>query len=393
LSTRQVAYLDLVRVFAAEVVLVHHTINLIGHPEAAHGVQLGGLGVTIFFLLSGFLIGRSAERHAGPDYGLREFLIDRCCRVYVCFVPALIFTAVLVAPLATQPTFAGQPHVGVLQFLGNLLMLQDYPLFQILRRSGLDADWFVRPYALAEPYWTVPIELFLYIGFGVIYFCCIRGARLRSHGLQLLAAVAVLPVLYHASTGFGQCLTLTWLLGVLAARGIDLPQRLSRRAANATATAARRPASELRFIVLWCAAAVGMLGLRFASREASFYDLQGALFLGMLLLGGLWLAPRQRWLSVGVIRTPVKFLAKASYPLYLTHNVVIGWTVMHFGKDLTLPALLALGATCHALAFVFWWAFDRHYKTVATWLRTVAPQAQPVLEPVNPLSTTGPHPT
>jgi peptidoglycan/LPS O-acetylase OafA/YrhL len=375
-STRQVVFLDLVRAVAAEIVLVHHTINLIGRPGAAHGIQLGGLGVTLFFLLSGFLIGRSAQRHVGPNYRLREFLIDRVCRVYVCFVPALIFTALLVAPLATRPDFVGEPHVGALQFVGNLLMLQDYPAFQILRRAGLDASWFVRPYALAEPYWTVPIELFLYVGFGVCYFCYARGVALRGKLVRVLAALAVLPVLYHAATGFGQCLTLTWLLGVCAAYVIDLPQRVSLTAANPKSRA-------LGFVLLWLAASLLLLGLRFASRGATFYDLQTALFLGMLVLGGFWLAARVPWLRLRVIQAPAAFLAKTSYALYLTHNVVIGWTVMHFGKDLSTRGFITLAVTCHALAFVFWWAFDRHYKTVATWLRGPVPQPQPVIETVS----------
>jgi peptidoglycan/LPS O-acetylase OafA/YrhL len=351
LSRGQMVFLDLVRAAAASVVLLHHVLLLSGRSQDTLG-DLGSLGVSVFFLLSGFLIDQSAQRHAlRSDYGLREFLIDRTARVYVCYVPALIFTAALVAPLCQRPDFVGEPHHGGLQFLGNLLMLQDYPLFQLLRRAGIDAGWFTHSYALAEPYWTVPIELYLYIGFGVAYFAY-RGRGSTHWLVKLAAAVAILPVLYHAATGYGQCLTLIWLLGVAGSRWFSA-----------------RPAPSLRIAASLMAVATVLMALRCASRGGDLYDLQKASFLGMFLLGGLWAAADSEWLSWPAVQSTAAFFAKTSYPLYLTHNVMVGWTVMHFGKDLGAWGFVALAAGCHACAFVFWWAFDRHYKSLARRLR------------------------
>jgi len=361
LCDRQVVFLDIVRGLAASCVLLHHILLLIGRPELAHGIPLGSLGVTTFFLLSGFLIDQSARRRAASDYTMREFLIDRVARIYICYVPALALTAILVGPLAERADFVGEPHHGIVHFLGNLLMLQDYPAFQIARRAGLDLSWFVRPYALGEPYWTVPIELYLYVGFGVVYFYYIRRSSVPRRGVLIAAGIALLPVLYHAATGYGECLTWTWLLGVLGSRLMS--------------TGLARPKAS--FIAIWLAVACLLLGLRQLSRGQEFYDLQKAMFLGMVLMGGLWGAARVRWLTQPVIKASAAYWARTSYPLYLTHNVLIGWTVMHLGKDLSALELTALVVCCHACAFIFWWAFDRHHKWVAVRLRNSTAPPQP----------------
>jgi peptidoglycan/LPS O-acetylase OafA/YrhL len=368
LVLQQVVFLDLVRAVAASAVVVQHLILMTRGLEFSKDFYYGTFGVTTFFLISGFLIDQSVQKHAlgmapprpqptepAATYGLREFLIDRTARIYVCFVPALIFTASIVATLSHRPDFVGEPHFGLTQFIGNLLMLQDYPAFQLARRVGLDASWFIRPYALAEPYWTVPIELYLYIGFGVAYFWYVKRAGVPQLSIWAAAAIAALPILYHAATGFGQCLTLTWLLGVAGSRLMS--GRL----------AAPKPA----FIVAWVSVSLIMLGLRILSRGFDFADLQKSMFWGMLLLGGLWAAPHLRWLAHPVIKAPAAFFAKISYALYLTHNVLLGWTVMHFGRSLSALQIGLAFVACQVCAFVFWWAFDRHYKAVARWLRNL----------------------
>jgi len=361
LVPQQVVFLDVVRAFAASAVVVQHLILLTCGLEFSKGFHFGAFGVTTFFLISGFLIDQSVQKStARAGYGLREFLIDRAARIYVCFVPALIFTASIVATLSDRPDFVGEPNFGLTQFVGNLLMLQDYPAFQLARRVGLDASWFIHPYALAEPYWTVSIELYLYIGFGVAYFWYVKRAGVPHVSILGAAAIAALPVVYHAATGFGQCLTLTWLLGVAGSRLMS----------------GRLVSPKPAFIVVWVGVTLVMMALRILSRGFDFYDLQKSLFWGMLLLGGMWAVPYLRWFAHPLIKVPAAFFAKTSYALYLTHNVLLGWTVMHLGTSLSALSLGLAIASCHACAFVFWWAFDRHYRAVARWLRGVGTQTQ-----------------
>ena len=362
LTIGQVVYLDLVRAFAAGLVLIDHIHWLTGAPTRVLGIAPGTLGVTLFFLLSGFLIDRSVQGHkADPDQGLREFLVARASRIYVCFVPALAFTAVLVSALVDSPDFVGGPHTGAWQFVGNLLMLQGYPAFQLARRAGFDSSWFVQPYALAEPYWTIPIELFLYLAYGVALYVFVKRTAKLTPPLSAALAVAALPVMYHAATGWGECLSLVWLLGVLGSRWFH-------RQAQSPRTGA---------VLALMAIASTLLTLRLLSRGGELYDLQKALFLGVLVLGGLQLSARAEWLGSRLVRAPAAFFANTSYALYLTHNVIVGWAVMHFGKALSTAQLFGVIVACQLCAWTFWWMFDRHHKSVARWINETSLQGQP----------------
>jgi len=364
LTGGQVVYLDMVRGFAAGLVLIHHVQLLLGGPNEILGVAPGPLGVTLFFLVSGFLIDRSARGHRGA-YGIKEFLIDRAARIYVCFIPALVFTASVVAALVDRPNFVGEPHSGAWQLVGNLLMLQGYPVFQLARRAGVETSWFVHPYALAEPYWTVPIELYLYISFGLLHFVLVKRSARLTPGLVLLGAIAALPVLYHAATGWGECLSLVWLLGALGSRLFHLGQ------GGEDSGTQRMPKSTGAIVALMACAGVA-LAMRLVSRGGSFYDLQNALFLGVLLLGGLQLCGRASWLTASLIRGPAAFFAKTSYALYLTHNVILGWAVMRFGADMSVAHIVSAALVCQLCAWIFWWMFDRQHKRVAGWLKETA---------------------
>ena len=370
LTVGQVVYLDLVRALAASLVLIDHIHWLTGAPTRVFGIAPGTLGVTVFFLLSGFLIDRSVQGHKA-DYGLREFLIERVARIYVCFVPALAFTATLVSALVESPDFVGGPHTGPWQFLGNLLMLQGYPAFQLARRAGLDSPWFVQPYALAEPYWTIPIELFLYIAFGAAFFVFVKRTAKLTTPLTAALAVAALPVLYHSATGWGECLSLVWLLGVLGSRWFHRQEQSDEESGR------RKLPLRTGSILALMAAAAMLLVLRLLSRGGEFYDLQKALFLGVLLLGGLQLSARAEWLSARFVRVPAAFFANTSYALYLTHNVIVGWAVMHYGKTLSSLQLTGVIIACQLCAWTFWWMFDRHHKRVAAWLKESTLQSQP----------------
>src|SRR5207237_641103 len=83
-------------------------------------------------------------------------------------------------------------------WLGNLLMFQYYPVFQILRRLGLpDAPWMIAPFGSARPFWTISIEWWIYMLFGgVMFFCVRRRGRVAGLTVLALALVAIEPA-YH----------------------------------------------------------------------------------------------------------------------------------------------------------------------------------------------------
>jgi peptidoglycan/LPS O-acetylase OafA/YrhL len=86
-------YIEVVRLFAALVVFVHHA----SYPRFGGGwiAPLGGYGheaVVIFFVLSGFVIGYS---HAVKDRSFKLYAASRLSRLWSVSVPALALTFVL----------------------------------------------------------------------------------------------------------------------------------------------------------------------------------------------------------------------------------------------------------------------------------------------------------
>jgi len=85
------AYLDGLRALGANLVIVAHVLALY------FGIKrypFGSLGVTIFFLLSGFLIMQSMlSRAARPGVHVPAFMADRTARILTPYVPALVVIA------------------------------------------------------------------------------------------------------------------------------------------------------------------------------------------------------------------------------------------------------------------------------------------------------------
>jgi peptidoglycan/LPS O-acetylase OafA/YrhL len=386
LTAAQTVYLDVLRGLAAIAVLMVHLIDASTLPGAGRSGWLGELGVTVFFLLSGFLIGYSVLRRRAGSHALSGFLVDRFSRIYVCFVPAAVAAAIAAALFATPQQLGERSGVGAWQWLGNLLMLQDHPAFQVLRRVGIDRPWFVRPYAFGEPFWTLPIEFFLYVAFGVVAFGFWQRSTRITGGLIALGAFAIVPVLYHSATGWGQCLGLVWLIGAAGALAIDVPARLRARFALSRAHLNRLFAAGLAVVG-------GMMALRIASRPLAFYELQMAVFLAALGLLGLWLCGSARGAGPSPVARVAAGLAQLGYPLYLTHATVVGIWVARAGRltgavDMAQVALLAF-----ANAAVFWFLFDRHYRAVGRWIKARIGAAPAAAAVTAQRAGSGPRPT
>src|SRR5690349_17916954 len=172
------------------------------------------MGVLVFFILSGFLVCSSVvQKWDRSDYRFEHFLIDRFCRIFVAFVPALVFVAAVDAVLRAHPGYPFRSDYSIGTWLGNLVMLQDYPVFQVLRRLGVPEQWwFFRPFGSGRPFWTVSIEWWIYLCFGCAAFFMVRRRAITVRVLLVLAVVGVVPA-YNAMGGVGDCLTFVWIGG------------------------------------------------------------------------------------------------------------------------------------------------------------------------------------
>src|SRR5581483_2441779 len=176
------------------------------------------------------------------------------------------------------PGYPFQSDYSAGTWLGNLAMLQDYPVFQVLRRLGFPEEpWFIRPFGSGRPFWTVSIEWWIYLSFGCAAFLVLRRRRVGVPSLLALAAISVVPI-YNAMGGVGDCLTFVWTFGALFAL---LQNWLSKQPDPEDAAARTRA---IRVLCLFCIALCGlMLAGRVTVTGFRVYDLQSAVFIGGIL--------------------------------------------------------------------------------------------------------------
>jgi peptidoglycan/LPS O-acetylase OafA/YrhL len=362
LAPTQVDLLNLVRAAAAQLVLIGHTTHhyLAGVDSSG---RLETMGVLIFFVLSGFLICSSVvQKWHRPDYRFAHYLIDRFCRIFVAYGPALIFVAAVDAAMRAHPAYPYRADDSFGTWLGNLAMLQDYPVFQVLRRLGVpEQSWFIRPFGSGRPFWTVAIEWWIYLFFGYIAFFTLRGQRITVGGLLVLAVLGVVPA-YNAMGGVGDCLSFVWVTGALFAL---LQNWLARRASERDRSLGKHGFAML--CVLGIAVCAVLLAGRVVATSFRVYDLQFAMFVSGILFGLFFLAGAIDVTLPSALRRAINFLADYSYSLYLIHFTVLTLFALYESSATQYdPAtFLTVLVVANLGGIGFWFAFERHHSMVA----------------------------
>jgi peptidoglycan/LPS O-acetylase OafA/YrhL len=371
----QTAFLDAVRLFSAQIVLIGHSTGYFMAGGFDRGGQLECFGVLLFFLLSGFLITSSVlQKLHHPGYDFRHYLIDRFCRIFTVYVPALVFIALVDGSLRRFAAYPYRHTARLTDWLGNLFMLQEFPAFQVLRRLGVsDQSWFISVFGSGRPLWTVAIEWWIYLFFGYVAFFVCRRGRLLPRDLLMLLPLGIVPF-YNAMGGVGQCLSFVWMIGALAA---ILHARFG-------------AAMSKRWILAGIGFSALLLGGRIVAAGVKVYDLQCALFVAGILFGLFLLCGKTSNPWPRLLCRVTGFGADYSYSLYLVHYTVLIFLVVHFPSPTRHdPALFALTfVAANVVAMLFRFLFERHYHAIAArWKaaldrRAATPQPGEDLRPV-----------
>lgn len=303
------------RFFAALAVFFHHYgVPASISPRLEGMAHAGYCGVTIFFVLSGFVLAHNYYAGPGaalPAGGLRRYAVARIARVYPLYLLVLLGTA---APAWV----AGEPVPRLWQ---HVLALQAW-----------DPSLAVA-YAYNGPGWSLSVEFFLYACFPLLLAAL--GRVDRSVAALLLAAGAIAAALGALTLWFsiGPPAALPWedpgsahrwlyrspasrlgdfALGMLAARlYVRLRSRRDRVRAGLVLAAGGGVAVPL--LMLWR----GHLYTP-ASFDLSYALPAAALVLGLALSDE---APALRWLAHPALLR----LGEASYALYLIQTTVLSW--------------------------------------------------------------------
>jgi peptidoglycan/LPS O-acetylase OafA/YrhL len=150
---------DILRLFAAWLVLFSHCYPLGGRGDSEPlastlGIDtLGGVGVAIFFVLSGYLVTLSLER--SPN--LFEFARRRALRIYPALVTVCLLCVVLLGPwMTTWPWTAYWQHPLTWDFMWTASAWDiHYPLPGVFYDNP-------QPIAVNGALWSLPYELTCY---------------------------------------------------------------------------------------------------------------------------------------------------------------------------------------------------------------------------------------
>lgn len=148
---------DVLRLVAATMVLVSHAFPLTGHDEplaALGGPTLGGLGVALFFTMSGFLIAKSWSWQPS----LRDFARKRFLRIMPGLWVAVALTVLVLGPLVTTVSLGAYFSTpGVWGYFARCWVLLTFD-------SSLPGVFSDNVYADAVngSLWTLPLEVAAY---------------------------------------------------------------------------------------------------------------------------------------------------------------------------------------------------------------------------------------
>jgi len=197
--------LDTIRTIAVLAVVVDHlAITLLPRGVREPMALLGRFGVLLFFVHTSLVLMSSIERHGlGPRW-VASFYLRRAFRIY----PLLIVTVGLVlvfhipdmVPDPRVVQHASPPTTAIV--VANLLLIQDF-WTQVLLQS---------------PFWSLPVEVQMYVILPFAFLATQRGWRMVALTAFLLEAywfVAHAPVVgawHYRVFRFGPC----FLAGVIA---------------------------------------------------------------------------------------------------------------------------------------------------------------------------------
>jgi peptidoglycan/LPS O-acetylase OafA/YrhL len=273
--------IDLLRALAVLTVMLYHytahyPLRYLRYENAVFPVPYGFVGVDLFFVISGYCIYMTATRCPG----LPQFWARRISRLQPAYMGAILITFVVVATYGLP----GRQYIP-LAAIYNLIWLNAFEMVPSI--DGV--------------YWSLIVELKLYVLFGVLYFS-LRGRGDPLLWWTVLCLIGSLILLYDHMVGAGFARsTQQWgtflfphsgffLLGMLLYRWQSTPHWLKALA------------------ILVFAWACGLGGRDWTERILFF-----ALFpLCKIVLD---------WKSLRV-PAPIVYIGFISYPLYLLHNNV-----------------------------------------------------------------------
>ncbi len=156
--------LNLLRLIAALMVLYAHSFAFYGNPPAGFlGLtSYGGLGIDIFFIISGYLIVKSWDFTPSAA----NFLIKRSLRIFPALIVVVLICMFILGPMFTTLTVSDYfAHPQFWPYLKNIILSPVFYLPGVLEHARVAN-------AVNGSLWSLPVEFFMYlvvIGLGLLF--------------------------------------------------------------------------------------------------------------------------------------------------------------------------------------------------------------------------------
>jgi peptidoglycan/LPS O-acetylase OafA/YrhL len=324
---------DLIRAVASFAVLIGHALSIFP-IKGFYLLWPQQIGVIVFFLLSGYLITETLSRRlANPQSRFIDYAIDRWCRIYSGFLPAILLVA-------------GMDYFCITHYQANGETIERFTFYGFLTNAAmLQAPAIALPFGSAAPFWTVAIEFWIYMFVGLIAFSIKNGITLL--GIVAIILTGIIPV--QSLTTNNEVL-IPWLMGaasqqLIASRALSLVPNWS----------------------LWSIAAVAFGVLTFHIHSGGeIYSLYAFVMVALTFTATITVYLRTKPATPPAFDDGVRWWAAWSYSLYLLHHSVLMFvaTTMHGGTRI----LYGIAASI-LVSVVFASLTEKHHRELASYLK------------------------
>ena len=350
--------IDILRGVSILLVLIHH-FNIpyklhdtfLGTPIGSESLSTliarnGNYGVTMFFVISGFLITQHTLQRSGSlaQIKLKDFYIRRIARIIPCLVLLVAMVSVL-GSLGLQPFLNQSPNGVEVSYAVTVLSALSFWMNLLIIEYG----WV--NYALGV-LWSLSVEEVFYLAFPVL---CLALGRGKGFIIFLLVVIAYAPYfralhfgeesgayLYHYFSSFDGiaigCLTAIYAQHF---KGVIYNQKM---------------------IVAVTAFLMTALYFYAPIKEVSTWGISVFALLTALLI--LCFTQDLKVKPISYTARSLVWIGQRSYEMYLFHLIVLGlMKVVYFPKDTLAAEKLMLLPVYFIAVFILSWAIEKYYST------------------------------
>jgi peptidoglycan/LPS O-acetylase OafA/YrhL len=309
-------------------------------------IRFGFLGVPIFFVLSGFLIGGillDLKAKVRPGYGLvaklKTFYVRRALRIFPVYY---LFIGILVLLMVLSGRADPVARENVPWHLAYLTNFRSFFVGMDRIRQG--------------HFWSLAVEEHFYMVAPLVVLLVSRQTLVRLIAGVILAVAAARFAIYRAGSARD-----FWVLSPMQfdLLGLGIATAVIDRHGSFCGIGARG----LRWLGLAGAVFFVLYIRRFYLGRPGigvYYATIGPISLGLAtaaLVLTLWQHPA-RWFATLLGFGPFAYFGQISYGLYLFHPNCLGWSSKYFGNYTLTNSLVGLAITL-AVAMLSWHVFEK----------------------------------